>query len=281
MPKGKDMILEIQSKEGKFFKEILDEAYQRGERNCDICAKYGIAQATINRYFHRINELSDYKLFGQRPKVKYKCLNRKRRSEIEQEYKMPFAEVLKHLRVNECLTCKQIGELLDCTENTIQEWMSKLQVQMTVSEARVQSIKTGRTDYSQIHKKIRNGAARYLARGSSKEEIVRIELKSFFEEKLPSFFDFVIGFTNWSILRDREVDIPVILINKNNNKFYKIAIEYDGSKFHNEEYNTEKGNRLNAEGWQYYNIYDNNLNRFELNERIEDIILRILYLIDE
>lgn len=280
MPKGKDMILEIQEKEGKYFKEILDEAYLNGERNCDVSAKYGIAQSTINRYLNRINELGDYKRYGAKEKAKYRNLNKQRREDIEKEYKMPFAQVLRHLRVEKGLTCEEIGELLDCTKDTVSSWMNKLKVQMTISEARVQSIKAGRTNYADIHKKIRNGTARHLSRGSSKEEIVRIELKSFFEEKLPKCFEFIIGFTNWSILGDCEVDIPIVLINKDSNKIYKIAIEYDGAKFHDEIINLDKKRRLNEESWQYFNIFDDGLNREQLKDKIEDIILEILYLIE-
>lgn len=280
MPKGKNMILEIQQKEGKYFKEILDEAYLNGERNCDVAAKYGIAQATINRYLARISELGDYKLYGVRKRSEVRNLNRVRRANIEKEYKMPFAQVLKHLRVERRLTCEEIGELLDCSKDAVSYWMNKLKVQMTISEARKQSIKVGRTNYSEIHKKIRNGAARNLSRGSSKEEIVRIELKSFFEEKLSESYEFIIGFTNWSILGDKEVDIPIVIINKNSDKIYKIAIEYDGVEFHEELINLEKKERLAKENWHYFNIYDDGLNREQLIGKIEDIILEILYLIE-
>lgn len=280
MPKGRNMILEIQERTGKLFSDILEEEYRNGQRNCDIALKYRIAQATINRYLHRIGELESPELYGKTYINKPRYLNKNRQKEIEQEYKLPFKEVLRYLRYVEKKNHEQIGCLLNCKADTVYRWMKKFDIVMAKDKAMEQAYETGRMNKAETQKKKINGYTRLYARGSSKEEFVRLNIKSYFEDKFNERFDFVIGFTNWNILGSLEIDIPIIILDNQTNKVFKFAIEYDNSHFHNELVNRHKKVLSETKGWKFINLYDDNLSTEELIAEINKINYIILSSID-
>lgn len=265
MPKGKPIIRLIEEKEGKLFIDIIKELRNKGSRNCDIARKYGIAQSAINQYLNKVEKTGSPESYGRVRSINYKFFNKEKISRIELQYKMTFPDVLKYLRYEKKCNCDEIAELLDSTVCTIQDQMKKFGIQMNHSDAIKQAAETGRQDYGEIHKTIRDGSLRMLAKGSSKEEYMRAILKSLLDEMLPDKYIFLIAFTDWSILKDREIDIPIIIIDNEQNKVYKFAIEYDGAKFHTTVINNEKSIKLYEQGWQYYNIYDNGLSDGDLN----------------
>lgn len=275
MARGKNMILKIQEEYNCLFIDILNKEYSCGLRNCDIAVKYGIAQATINHYLNKIKELSPPDLYGKISSPP-RYLNKQRREEIEGEYLMPFKDVLIYLRYIEELSPSQMGKLLNCSSNTIYDWMKKYNIVMSKPEAMKQAVKTGRMDFGKVHKKRRQGYARLYARGSSTEEYIRLYIKNFFENNLPDNYDYIIGFTNWSILNSKETDIPIVIINNNNNKLFKFAIEYDNSKYHTKTINLNKKVISEIKNWKFFNLYDDNNNKNDLNFKIDFINKKIL-----
>jgi DNA-binding CsgD family transcriptional regulator len=272
MPKGEDMILEIQEREGRLFIDIITELEEQGYRPSDIAAIFGMHVSTIYRYKNKIKKLDSPEQYGKRETKKYKRLNI---DEIEKQFGMSFKELLVYLRRKKEMTCEQIADLLGTTESTIQYHMRKLGVQMDKSEARKQTLKTKRVDMKKVNEKVRKGFTRIYLKGSSKEERVRLLLKEKLERFLKDEYEFVIGFTDWSILQNegKQVDIPIVIIHRQTQQFFKIAIEYDGSKFHEEEFNEEKKRLLQQKGWIYFNIYDKDLSNEELNDEVTRLLL--------
>lgn len=280
MAKGMAIIPKIQKEEGKYFIDILKELWAQGYRNCDIAVKFDINQATINRYLKRLEELGSPELYGKYYNKSKESPNKKLDIEkIESEYKMPIREVLYTLRYKGKMNCNQIAKLFDVNSFTVQYWMKQFGIQMSISTAHKQSIETGRINYSEIHRRIRRNSTINLAKGSSKEEYVRLLMKSRLDYILPESFEYVIGFSDWSILKGKEVDIPIIIINSTTNDVYKIAVEYDGCMYHDELINEEKQRALKERNWHYLNIFDDGMNQEQLSSKINDIIRQIVNLL--
>ena len=106
--------------------------------------------------------------------------------------------------------------------------------------------------------------------GSKLEERIRWELN--LEMANWNDFDAVIGFTNWSILRRWEVDIPIVLISRSDQKITKIAIEIDGELWHKKTERWElKRDELAKAGWHALNVV---LATDELREKAYQVFTR-------
>lgn len=124
--------------------------------------------------------------------------------------------------------------------------ISRIFNEANLSRNKYESQKIGATkrNYGEIRNKIKKTMnEQYISTlGSSIEEYIRNKLDSILYDILPQDYEIIIGKNTMNILKQYENDIPVIIIN--NNKFYKIAIEFDGSYWHENNKNDEIKEKL-------------------------------------
>lgn len=67
----------------------------------------------------------------------------------------------------------------------------------------------------------------------------------------------IIGTNAVGIVKDKEIDIPVIVFNNLNGIYVKIAVEYNGEEYH-KEVDQKKLKLLNESNWIYYEVIEKN-----------------------
>ncbi|NUM55091.1 MAG: hypothetical protein HUU46_15705 [Candidatus Hydrogenedentes bacterium] len=145
------------------------------------------------------------------------------------------------------------------TRRTLQRWLSALKLEYSRAEAGKQ--RWARGLMQEAAAKTRRSLIRSRTVGSRVEEQIRWELKSELEGK-PEY-EAIIGFSNWSILGTHEVDIPIVLIRRTDQRVTKIGIEIDGERFHEgaERWNQKRA-VLASNGWHPIRIVvDKNLTK--------------------
>lgn len=84
--------------------------------------------------------------------------------------------------------------------------------------------------------------------GSKIEERIRWELN--LEFSTWNEYEVIVGFTNWTLLQRWEIDIPIVMLHRADQKVLKIAIEIDGEQWHKETAKWElKQSALIEAGW--------------------------------
>jgi len=88
-------------------------------------------------------------------------------------------------------------------------------------------------------------------------------------------YEIIVGYNEYGILLDKEVDIPIIIIDNEENKFHKFAIEYNGDYFHKYRQSGDilKENRLTNNGWNLYYIeHPDNTDYTNIEEQVKRVI---------
>jgi hypothetical protein len=85
------------------------------------------------------------------------------------------------------------------------------------------------------------------------EELSRLVI----EEKL-DHLEIIVGLNEWGILRDKEVDIPIVIVNTKNDTFSKYSIEFHGVTWHGSEgrqkSDKDKVEKLTQKGWRHFEV---------------------------
>jgi hypothetical protein len=107
--------------------------------------------------------------------------------------------------------------------------------------------------------------------GSKNQEYVRVLLSNTIEEYCTnSKYECIIGLSNTGILDTLEIDIPVVIYDKETHQLHRFAIEYNGDYFHSAEKDKFKENLATEKGWTYMSIVENNNDRFSNNRKLLD-----------
>ena len=118
-----------------------------------------------------------------------------------------------------------------------------------------QAIASTKRNYKEIQLKGRQTMVKNQTniKGSSQEQYIRELLNCTLPMEFPNL-EIIVGLNNKSILENgKEIDIPIIIINKNN--IIKLAIEYDGSFWHQDiEEDKYKDNIINEKGYELFRI---------------------------
>ena len=83
---------------------------------------------------------------------------------------------------------------------------------------------------------------------------IKIVIYDYFYE---DYYEVVIGTNAVGIIKDKEIDIPVIVFNSSNGACIKIAVEYNGEEYHKEE-DIKKLKLLKESNWIYYEVIERN-----------------------
>lgn len=182
---------------------------------------------------------------------------------IESQLGKPFESILQEYRENGLLVSEMVKDIYNktcvaITDRSIRRWLVSLGISYTQSETFKKRWTSG--SMTEAARKTRKTLRRAMLVGSKCEELLRWEIKEQFEKHKD--YEAVVGFSNWSILDNLEIDIPVVVISKFDNQVWKFAIEVDGERYHTDERWFDKEKRIQQAGWQPIRVViDNEMQR--------------------
>ncbi|EQC1535653.1 hypothetical protein ACY1J9_001484, partial [Clostridium botulinum] len=182
---------------------------------------------------------------------------------------------------------KEIYNCLNRSDRTIQKWLKILNWHFDIYEAQSKTVKRGLRDYNKITISRKKTQFKNAIFGSKSEEYIRQKINILLAEEFNNY-EVIVGENNTSILDNgNEIDIPIIMINKNNNQLYKIAIECNGDIWHNKmkEKDIYKKNLIYNKGYTLFYIYVAGNTKIQrekyksIDNQINDICEKIKYII--
>lgn len=107
--------------------------------------------------------------------------------------------------------------------------------------------------------------------GSKNQDYVRIQLSNFIYDYINSSrYECIVGMSNTGILGTLEIDIPLVIYDRNTQKTYRFAIEYNGDYFHTADEDINKKNIATEKGWNYMSIQETSSMRYSNNQKLLD-----------
>ena len=171
---------------------------------------------------------------------------------IERIFKKDIKSVLSGLQTAGLSTTQIHKELegklgLPFSKRHLHRWLGDTGLNLDRSSA-------GRKRWKQglMNDAVRKGKAtlvRSQILGSKIEERIRWELN--IEFATWNDYEAIVGFTNWTLLQRWEIDIPIVLLRRTDQKVLKIAVEIDGERWHKDtEKWVLKQSALLEAGWE-------------------------------
>ena len=187
--------------------------------------------------------------------------------------KSDYIKTMYHLIFIDELTTVELVVLFKIPYSTMHLRVKRLGFNLKLEEAMIKKKEKKRQNYE---KSIRAGKvtrlnSQYenLTDGSKNEEYARQMLAKLAYEYFSSDnYDVVVGVSNIGILSQKELDIPIIIFNKMNNKLYRFALEYNGETYHDEDKDAIKVNIAKEKGWIYISIIEKSNGRESNNSKI-------------
>jgi len=154
------------------------------------------------------------------------------------------------------------------SKRTLERWLTSLGISFSQREAGILRWRNGLM--TEAVKKGRRSLQEASFKGSKIEDQVRWALKNELEKL--SEYEVVIGFTDWSILSNLEIDIPIVCILKSDQSITKFALEIDGERFHHQENRwIQKEKRIRQSGWHPLRII---IYEQELSKRAHQVYVK-------
>ena len=178
---------------------------------------------------------------------------------VQEAFGTPFDEVLRALYVDEQLSCEDIvAELEDragvgVSRVTVWRWLRMAGIPPRAREE-AGRLRWSRGKMDGASAKTRRTLTLSALMGSSVEREMRWALKFGLEQALGQDYEVVVGFSALSVLPNREVDIPIVLLPRGGGDPVRIAIEIDGARYHAPG-NPERDAELMRLGWQPVRMY--------------------------
>lgn len=145
-----------------------------------------------------------------------------------------------------------------------------------------QKIAVKHRDYSQIRATKKANRLNSLSAdlfGSNPENYIRLFLNELLTIHVPNGVTSIVGLPSQNIVRNNEIDIPVVLI-LGNQTIYRFAIEINGTYWHNDKdaHDIAKANKCYGSGWNYVSI---DIKRsYSVNECKEKVINTVDYILN-
>lgn len=188
------------------------------------------------------------------------------------------------------LTNYEISVMYDASTRAIQNIIEGIGFPVDLSE--VQKKAAQKRNYTAV---VSNGKKTRLSTlefqgvyGSQTENLIRTGLEQELARVLSNKYEIVVGISTNTIVPPREIDIPIIIINKNSQEIYKFAVEVNGSYWHKDTVDKDKEKCEKAEKnlWKYIGVYidygtGNNKNAGRLLDDIKEIATKIIYIIND
>ena len=156
---------------------------------------------------------------------------------------------------------------------TISKVLRSFGMNVSRKEARKRIEKSGRGNHRQslivskkamLNRAIKNGVT-----GNNSENICRASIETHLYTFLDvNRYEFIVGLSSYAIIPPKEIDIPIIIYEKETNTYYRYAIELDGDIWHKKikEYDIEKNNVIMKTDWKLIRIW------FESKEKSKEKI---------
>ncbi len=186
-------------------------------------------------------------------KVDYRI---KRRYNVEMSSE--HFDILYFLYIEKELPIGVIASYYYTSRDTIMCHLRKYNILRTRKEARELIEKKGRAN----HAKSRTSYQREVVRKALKQGISN-DYELLFRDLMTSVsckffnendYECIIGVHTTSIIPPKEIDVPVMVINKGSNEIYKYAIELSGNLWHKKERDDLKREQIKETNWKYIDI---------------------------
>lgn len=271
---------DIEEETGKVFVEIVQDYIKKGYSPSQIAKELKLnnqthIQKSIKNLEYSNQEIIYPNIFG-----KGKRLKDSERLFYETTG-LSLIEFLKSKYVDEGLSTHAIAPLFGTSAGTILSKLKAYGLNRNLSEARKLLIEKGEINYSQIH--VKRTITVENEDNDSKTQRLAGELFHIHLADILADIDeveVVIGYNNWFILNNKEVDIPIIVIDKKIEKIYKYAIEYQGEHVHSSDERKKsdiaKKDRLENSDWIYFALWDSPYFNI-IENRVIEIIKEIIY----
>jgi len=162
----------------------------------------------------------------------------------------------------EMLNTSEIALIFGKDRLTVGKVIRLFNMNISRKEARRRIEKNGRGNHSQsavegkkvmLKQAIKNGIT-----GSNSENICRALIETYLYTYFkPEEYEFLVGISSYTIVYPREIDIPVLIYERKTDKYYRYAIELDGSIWHknSEESDKEKEEMIKNTNWKLIRIW--------------------------
>ena len=236
----------------------------------------------LNEVYKKTKDLACKLDLDSHPKIRESLLKSRKVSEssyvkLNFDSLEDYIKTFYHLIYIDDLTSVQLSILFDLTYTTVHYRLKKLGFNLNHAEGIVKKRKNNRHNYEKTERAkkittIKNQVTN-SSTGSKNENYARFLLANFLYDYFDSkVFDIVVGVNNTGILLSREVDIPLMIHNRDKNILYKFAVEYNGEIFH--ENDKEKIEITRERGWIYIPILEQVNNRASNNPKIIEKLVR-------
>jgi predicted transcriptional regulator YheO len=278
-------ISQIEIEKGKVFYDYYNELTNEGKSQTEIAIMLGLrGSSPIASYLSRYHNKMNRKESEIMNKLKEEGISFRLNNLIKhfpRLFGIGYGDFLKLKYIEEKMSYSELNELLGTNNFTITNHLRHFNLSKTLSEARQDAISKGSIDYDVILSK-----SRKTMKKSNYNSHTQGYAHSLIQEKLTEslitdnndHIEIITSLNEWSILKDKEVDIPVIIIDNLNNTYKKYSIEFQGSYHHSTDKiklsDQEKESRLINKGWKHFLLdYDESYSK--INEGIDTIINEI------
>jgi hypothetical protein len=280
---------QVAEEQGRDFLDIYNELEAKGMSLTEITAHLNIRSvSTVSGYVQRYKKKAEGRDIINEDNLIFKGLAGKNHTTIDriiqQELGMSYKEFLQRKYIEEKMTLGEIYHITGISTDSLSIRLKAYGINKSRKQVSQQNIEKGLINYDDINRKARQSRAKSISK-SNKQDLFRQLFKHHVENKLTnntySHLEIITGYSEWSILNNLEIDIPIIVFNQS--QVLKIALEYNGDYWHNRNrHDQTKKDLLAANGWIYYEIEETNKessNLGYLEEQTKNIVDNLFTLI--
>jgi hypothetical protein len=228
----------IEKETGRKFIDVYNELAAQGLSLTEITVKLNIRLvSTVSTYLFK-HELNEQRKLNPIDESNYVIQGLKGRNPntVEQMFKthlnVEYKDWLEQKYIIEGLSQQQIRNLTGLSVDAISGAVKRYGLIKSNSQARQEAMKRGSINYDKILSKSRKTMNK--SKSSNTQEtfmnLIKYNLELAFAEL--TNIEIVIGYNEYCVLGSMEIDIPIIIIK--DDQLYKIALEYDGDIWHDD-----------------------------------------------
>lgn len=270
----------IEKETGRKFTDICSEMLQQGLSPTEIARELRLKSSQFIKstiYVENTKGSLETSLF---PTLFEAVKNGARiQEEFYKHTGIQYKDFLYQKYIQEGLSYYEIAELLGCiTYKSVCNHVRKYGFAKNKSQARQDAIKKGKIDYRNIIASTKKTARKSNTYSNVQEMVRDIFKEEFLDALLIKGLDnveVIIGFNDWGILKSKEVDIPIIVIEGNVFKKYSVELNSD---WHEERVDSDNKKALDLEkkGWNHFELFYNSSNFGELSNDVKNIVDKII-----
>lgn len=217
-------------------------------------------QIILNRYDSNSErfESLEYKMFLEKIKA-LPSIHFSKKVHMKTE---DLCKMIYYLYVENQLTTKQLSRCFKISKNSMYRELVKMGINMTLEEASQRASKQGSRNYTKIYNNAKKRMMYSVLEGGLTGSESENHLRTILNVELINRLDrqrnvVIVGLNNSGIIPPREVDIPIIIIDNDSDKIKKIAVEFNGAHWHNQNdvKDEKKAKDLEKIDWKYFGFF--------------------------